>query len=304
MRTKPLTASSKTGPTAEARIAVTGATGVVGGRVGARLSAAGIPQRLVVRDKARAPELPGAEVRQASGYGAFDEMRAALDGVDTVFLVSGEKAHDRVEQHVTAVQAAAAAGVSRLVYLSMIGASADSLFERSVEHWQIEEHIRSTDLQWTLLRMNLFIDLIPTMVHPDGAIKGPGGYGRFAAVAREDVAASAAAVLTSDGHEGKTYELTGSESLSLGEAAECMAQVTGKPIRYVDETDEEAYASRSGFGAPEWIVRGWISSYWAIRAGELERVSPAVRDLTGLDPITLEQYMHDHPEALDNVGEK
>jgi uncharacterized protein YbjT (DUF2867 family) len=240
-------------------------------------------------------------VRQASGYGNFDEMRAAFDGVETVFLVSGHKSLDRVEQHVTAVDAAVAAGVRRLVYLSMIGAAPDSLFERSLEHWQIEEHIRRTDLAWTLLCMNLYIDLIPTMVHPDGAIKGPAGDGRFAAVARDDVAAAAAAVLTSDGHDGKTYDLTGRESLSLGEAAECIARVTGKPIRYVDETDEEAYASRSGFGEPAWIVRGWISSYWAIRAGELERVSTAVRDLTGHDPMTLTDYMQSHPETLDHV---
>jgi NAD(P)H dehydrogenase (quinone) len=103
-------------------IAVTGASGVVGGRTAELLAARGVPLRLVVRDSARAPDV-GAEVRTASRYGAHDAMRAAFDGVDTVFLVPAEESEDRVEQHKTAVDAAVAAGVRRIVYLSFVNAN-------------------------------------------------------------------------------------------------------------------------------------------------------------------------------------
>jgi NAD(P)H dehydrogenase (quinone) len=272
-------------------IAVTGATGVVGAGVARRLAACGVPQRLVVRDPARAPMLPGAEVRHASSYGAAGEMRAALEGAETLFLVSGEKSLDRVRQHEIAVDAAVAAGVRHIVYLSFCGAAADATFTRAVEHWETEEHIRASPASWTFLRTNLHLDLVPTMVGRDGVIRGPAGNGRLAAVARADVSAAAAAVLVSGGHEGRTYDLTGPVSFSLEEAADRLAEATGKPVRYAPETDEEAFASRAGPGIARWIIEGWVSSYWAIRDGVLAGVSGAVRELTGCEPMTLERYL-------------
>ena len=149
--------------------------------------------------------------------------------------------------------------------------------------------------------MNLFMDFIPSMVGTDGVIRGPAGDGRLAALLRDDVAAAAAAVLTTDGHDGRTYDLTGREAFSLGEAAELMRRLTGTEVRFHDETDEEAFASRAASGAPEFEIRGWVSSYWAIRDGSLEGVSADVRELTGRDPATLEEYLRAHPEALDHV---
>jgi NAD(P)H dehydrogenase (quinone) len=282
-------------------IAVTGASGAVGTRLTARLAAAGAHQRLVVRDPARAPHIAGAEVRQASDYGAGDEMRRALEGADTLFLMPAAEAHNRVKQHKTAVDSAVAAGVQRIVYLSFVGASPDTTFTLGRDHWHTEEHIRATGLPWTFLRMNLYMDFIPTMVLPDGVIKGPAGDGRLAAILREDVAAAAAAVLTGDDHDGRTYDLTGPEAFSLGEAAELMSRASGKSIRFEDETDEQAFASRAVFGAPEFEVRGWVSSYWAIRDGSLESVSSDVRKLTGSDAVSLAEYLHAQAEALDHV---
>ena len=282
-----------------ALIAVTGATGAVGTRLTARLAEAGARQRLVVRDPARAPHIAGAEVRQASDYGTGEEMRAALEGADTLFLMPAAEAQNRVEQHTTAIDSAVAAGVQRIVYLSFVGASPDTTFTLGRDHWHTEEHIRATGRPWTFLRMNLYMDFIPTMVGPDGVIRGPAGEGRLAAILRDDVAAAAAAVLTGDEHDGRTYDLTGPGAFSLGEAADLMSRASGKAICFQDETDEEAFASRAVFGAPEFEVRGWVSSYWAIRDGSLESVSTDVRTLTGSDPVSLAEYLHAHPEALD-----
>jgi NAD(P)H dehydrogenase (quinone) len=284
-------------------VAVTGATGAVGTRLTARLAAVGARQRLVVRDPARAPRIAGAEVRRASDYGAGDEMRAALDGAATLFLIPAAEAPDRVEQHTTAIDAALDAGVRRIVYLSFFGASPDATFTLGRDHWHTEQHIRATGLEWTFLRMNLYMDFIPSMVQPDGVIRGPAGDGRVAAILRDDVAAAGAAVLTSNGHDGRTYDLTGPDAFSLSDAAELMSRLSGKAIRFEDETDEEAFASRAVFGAPEYEVRGWVSSYWAIREGSLAAVSGDVRELTGRDPVSLAAYLGAQPEALAHVHE-
>src|SRR4051812_23996290 len=261
-------------------IAVTGATGKVGRRLISQL--AGVPHYSVVRDGARAV----GEHRVASDYGAREEMTAAFEGADTVFLIPAAENVSRVAQHVTAVDAAVAAGVSRLVYLSFLGSSADATFTLARDHWATEQHIRATGLAWTFLRMNLYMDFIPNMVGADGVIRGPAGDGRVSAILRADVAAAAAAVLVAPrSHAGRSYDLTGPSSFSLAEAAALLG------ARFEDETDEQAYASRAIYGAPEWEVRGWVTSYQAIRDGSLEPVSSAVRDLTGRAPTSLATYL-------------
>jgi uncharacterized protein YbjT (DUF2867 family) len=272
-------------------IGVTGATGEVGSRVARRLAERGARQRLIVRDPARAPSgLDGAEVRQASSYGARDEMRAALEGVDTLFLVPGRESADRVEQHRAAVEAAVEAGVTRLVYLSFVGAD-ESSFTLGREHGATEEIIRGAGVAYTFPRMNLYMDFLPTMAGDDGVIRGPAGSGRLAAVLRDDIADAVAVVLAEPGHEGRAYALTGPEAFSLAELAAELSRAGGREVSFVDETLEEARASRTGFGAPDWEVEAWISSYVAIANGELEQVSGDVERLTGHPPKSLREYL-------------
>jgi NAD(P)H dehydrogenase (quinone) len=267
-------------------IAVTGATGYVGGATARLLAAHGAPLRLVVRDPSRAPDL-GAEVRGASSYGAGAEMRAALEGVDTLFLVPAEEAPDRVEQHKTAIDAAVAAGVRRIVYLSFVDARPDATFTLGRHHWATEEHVRGAGAAFTFPRMNLYLDFVPYMVSDDGVIAGPAGEGRLAAVARDDVAAVCAALLSSDGHDGRSYDITGGEALTFAEIAAELSRLTGRSVTYKDETLEEAWASRAGYGAPDWQVEAWISTYTSVAAGDLAAVTDTVERFTGRPPLTL-----------------
>jgi uncharacterized protein YbjT (DUF2867 family) len=282
-------------------IAVTGATGAVGGRVASLLAEAGAAQRLIVRDAARAPRHAGADVRAVPGYHAGEAMRGALAGAHTLFLVPAEEERDRVARHVTAVEAAVAAGVERLVYLSFLGAAPDATFLLARDHWATEERIRATGLRWTFLRMSLYIDFVPRLVGADGVIAGPGGAGRAGVVARADVAAVAGAVLLAGGHDGETLEVTGREALSLAEMAAVLARGSGRPVAYREETLAEARASRAGFGAPDWLVEAWISTYTAIAAGELATVTDTVARLAGREPQTLAEYVRAHPDCLDHV---
>ena len=302
-------------------IGVTGATGQLGGRVARRLAAAGVAQRLVVRDPGRAPQLPGADVVRAA-FGDGDSVRKALAGLDTVLMVSASETVDRVVQHRTFVDAAAAAGVGHLVYISFSGAAPDATFTLARDHWATEQHIRASGVPFTFLRDNLYADFLPQMVGADGVIRGPAGgspaggspadpgtagsahedgapadrapagAGRAAVVAQDDIADAVVAVLRDPGaHAGRAYELTGPEALTLAEVAAVITTVTGRPVSYVQETIEEAYASRATYGAPGWQVDAWVSTYTAIADGSLATVTTAISELTGHPATPLEQVL-------------
>ncbi|WP_228978242.1 NAD(P)H-binding protein [Streptomyces sp. DH12] len=287
-------------------VAVTGASGRVGRRVAYRLAAAGVPVRLVGRDPARLPgDLPGAAVAPPAAYGDGEAMRAALDGADTLFLVSGHENPHRVAEHRTAVDAAVAAGVGRIVYLSFQGAAPDATFTFARDHWHTEQYLRAhAGLAWTSLRDSWYLAGIPAMTGRDGVIRGPAGNGHVAAVAHEDVADVAAAVLLAPGrHDGQVHDVTGGEAFTLAEAAEEMSRATGRTIRYLPETRDEAYASRAGYGAEEWQVTGWVTSYEAIARGELGAVADTVRRLAGHAPMTLRTYLAEHPRSYAHLVE-
>jgi uncharacterized protein YbjT (DUF2867 family) len=271
-----------------APIAVTGATGVVGGGVAQQLAARGIAQRLVVRSPHRAPAIAGTEVAGAA-YGDAAAVREALQGIDTVFMVSAAENVDRVTEHLTFVDAAVSAGVRRIVYTSFLGAAEDAVFLLGRDHWRTEQHIRGSGVAFTFLRDNLYADLVPELAGPEGVIRGPAGEGRLSAVARADVidvatevlVAAAAAQSEPSVHDGITYHLTGPEALTLTEMAKIITGVTGRPVRFENETIEQAYASRAGYGAPDWQVDAWVSTYTAIAAGEMAEVTDDVEGVTG-----------------------
>lgn len=282
-----------------AAVAVTGATGYVGGRVARLLDEAGVPQRLLVRDprSARVPRLASVTGVEAADYRDGDACAQALSGVEVAFMVSGHEAPDRVDQHRAFVDAAAAAGVRHVVYLSFLGAAPDATFTLARDHFATEEHLRASGMAWTALRDALYLDFMELMVGEDGVIRGPAGTGRCAAVARDDVAAVAAAVLTqvrtdAARHAGRTYDLTGPEALTLAEVAATISRVRGREVTFHDETVAEAYASRASYGAPDWQVDAWVSTYTAIASGVMSRPSSAVEELTGRPPRSLEDVLH------------
>ncbi|HEX6685483.1 MAG TPA: SDR family oxidoreductase [Candidatus Limnocylindrales bacterium] len=268
-------------------IVVTGSTGHLGGRVARRLAAAGVAQRLLVRDPDRAPRLDGATVRQAR-FGDRAACEAGLAGVPTALMVSAAETPDRVEQHRTFIDAAATAGVPHLVYISFYGAAPDATFTLARDHWATEEHLRASGLNFTVLRDNLYADFLPFMVGSDGIIRGPAADGRVAVVAQDDIADAAVAVLTRPaGHTGRTYSLTGPQALTFDEIAEILSGTTGRTVTYHAETIEEAYRSRIPYGAPDWQVDAWVSTYTAIAKGEMAGVTDDVPALTGHPATTL-----------------
>lgn len=278
-------------------IGLTGVTGHVGSRVRALLAEtapdAG-PLVLLARTPAKVTAGPRDEVR-ACDFADPEGAARALAGVDTLLMVSASEAVDRLDQHRALVRAAATAGVRHVVYTSFQGAAADCTFTLGRDHWATEQAIREAGLDFTFLRDSFYADFLPLMAQ-DGVICGPAGEGRVAAVARDDVAAVAAVVLADPGaHADAAYDLTGPEALTLAEAAAVIEEVTGRPTRFLDETLPEAYASRASYGAPDWQVEAWVSTYTAIAAGEVAAVSDAVPRLTGRPATSLRELLTRHP---------
>jgi NAD(P)H dehydrogenase (quinone) len=277
--------------TSTAPIAVTGVTGRLGGAVARRLARLEVPLRLVARDPSRVPQLPHSQV-VAAEFGDAAAVATALDGVRTVLMVSAGETLDRVDRHRTFVDAAATAGVTHVVYVSFFGAAPKATFTLARDHWATEEHLRASGLAHTFLRDNLYLDFLPEMVGEDGVIRGPAGSGRAAAVAIEDVADVAVAVLRSpEQHRGATYDLTGPEVLTFTEMATVLTLATGRPVSFHDETVEEAYRSRARYGAPGWQVEAWVSTYTAVAQGELDGVTDAVPRLTGHPATSLAELL-------------
>jgi uncharacterized protein YbjT (DUF2867 family) len=276
-------------------IAVTGATGDLGARVARELASRGLQQRLIVRNPAAAPRLPGAEVVVA-GYEDSEAMAKALDGVGTLFLVSGHEDPDRVSLHRKAIEGARQAGVERIVYTSFMGAAPLSTFPYARDHCATELAVREAGISLTSMRNSLYADMAPLFVGADGVIRAPAGHGRVAWVARSDVARLAAVLLVEPGHEGQIYNVSGPHAIDLHETARILTKATRRAITYHAETPDEARESRAGH--PGWMVEGWIGSYLMLDTGEGSVTSHTVEHLTGRRPLTLSEFLVAEPSSL------
>ena len=270
---------------AYARVAVTGATGALGSRVARRLAEQGVSQLLVARDPDRLPELPAAQRRGPAAYDDAQAMRAAVEGASTLVLVSGRPTGRRLEEHATAVEAAMAVGVDRVVYVSLLGAAPDATYRNARDHWLTEQFLAGAGVRHTVVRAGIYASTPAALADDALTVRGPGGTGRAAFVTHEDIAAVLTAVLLDEGpaseHDGAVLEVTGPEALTLEEAVAQIAESTGRPYRYVPETLEEAFVRRWWMGLPGEQIEAWISWYLAIAGGGLSAVTDVVPRLTG-----------------------
>lgn len=270
-------------------VAITGSTGHVGALVAARL--ADLRPVLVVRNEAKAPPIAGSRVVVSDYADAAGSVRA-LSGVDILFMVSASESPFRRVQHRTFIEAAAASGVRHIVYTSFFAADPRAVFTLGRDHADAEAAISASGMAFTILRDNLYSDLLPYFADDAGVIRGPAGDGRVAAVARADVADVVCAILRNPAvHADVTYELTGPEALTLHEVAGRAGAVIGRELTYHSETMEEAYESRAHYRAERWRLDAWVSTYASIAAGEIERVTDHVERVAGHPARSIEDAL-------------
>jgi len=282
----------------QTKILITGATGNVGSHVAKQLSARGLPPVAVVHaaGKAAAVEAYCSEVRVAD---LRDERQvaAAVEGIDKLFLVT-PVTPDQVEMGDRLIAAAETAGVDHVVKLSVIGAEYEPGIRLGRWHRHMEKMIERSDMRWTFLRPNGFMQNYlaawgPT-IGTEGRIFLPVGDGAVSFIDARDVAAAGVEALLGDGHSGHAYTLTGGVALTNAEIAELFAGVLEKPVEYVDVPEAAARAGLEGAGVPEPLVSGLLELWALQKSGAAADVTSTYQELTGRSPGSFEQFIRDH----------
>ncbi|MEU0432696.1 SDR family oxidoreductase [Streptomyces sp. NPDC006290] len=273
-------------------IVVTGATGHLGRHVVEQLLEKVPAEQItaVVRDESKAADLAARGVRLAvADYNTPETFDGLFSAGDKVLLISGnEFDKGRVEQHRVVIDAAKAAGVSLLAYTSAPGSLTAALAD---DHRATEEVLLTAGLPYTLLRNgwyheNYTENLAPVLAH--GAVVQAAGEGRVASASRADYAAAAVAVLTGEGHENKTYELSGDEAWGFAEYAAELSRQTGKEIVYNPVSPEAFTGILTGAGLPEVFAGILAGVDTSIEKGELAVTTGDLSRLAGrpTTPIT------------------
>lgn len=194
-----------------------------------------------------------------------------------------------------------AAGVRRIVKQSVWGA-AEEAFSFAKWHRPVERAIEDSGLAWTFLRPNGFmqnvVNYMSATIKAQGAFYQPAEDARISHVDIRDLARVAARVLTGAGHDGKAYDLTGPAAITYDDIASTLTKVLGREVRYVRITPEAYKQGAMGAGIPEGYADALVDLVRYYREDQASRVSPAVREITGQDPVPFEQFARDHAAAL------
>ena len=249
--------------------------------------------RLLVRDPNRAARIDGAEVEVAD-YGNPDSLAKGLRKGDRVFMVSLWIGGDvRLDLHRSFVDAAVKAEVAHVVYLSFVNAGKAAIFSHAQEHGATEEMLRASGVPWTSIRNSMYADDIPGWFDSDGVAREPGDAARMSFSYRPELADVIAVALTEAAHEGKVYNITTPESVSMNELAQIATDVTGDRYAYEPISDGEWIKRWTAQGRPDWALEAGLTSYEALRAGEFDIVSDDYKKVTGQEPKSIAQIIAD-----------
>ena len=283
-------------------ILVTGATGTVGSALIEQLCGSGVPTRALVRSPERADSLRGYDCETAVGdLGDPASLGAALRGVDAMFLLS-PPGPDQVALENSALDAAEQAGV-RVVKLGVIHVDSETNpGGRFIDnHRQVLERLRSGNSAWTVLAPNDYMQnalQVAGLVQERAMLPRLPAEAAVSSVDARDIAAVAAHVLTSEGHEGRVYTVTGPEALTGEQVAERFSQALGREIAHVDTTPDQMRAALTGAGVPEWTVGGLLELDEGYRSGAFAVVTDEVDKGAGRAARTWMDFATDHRNAF------
>lgn len=269
-------------------ITITGASGQLGREVANALQQRISPSkvRLGTRNPGKISDVV------ARGFQAaemdFDDpegMVRAFDGSDVVFIICGDSSNEiRIPQHRRAIDAAKAAGVGRVVYTSFVNPCRESLFPFAKVHEDSENYLKQSGLNYTFLRNNHYAENLNKaleLARSTGVLSLPGANEKVAYICRADIAAATAAVLVGEGHDKRSYELTGSEALNLSEVAAMAAEIWKSPIVAKDMDVATFRSLLVKRGLPEYLVEAQIGIWLAAGAGEYRQVTQDAMVLAG-----------------------
>lgn len=284
-------------------ILVTGATGTIGSHLVKLLQAFGASFKAMVRSK------ENAQLFKEHGFSVIigdfndpDSLDKAFTGIDSLFLLTSPSP-DQVAQQSNALVAAQKAGVQKIVKVSAIGTAPDSSVQLFRWHAETEEQIRTSGINHAFLHpqsfMQNFFQYIPG-IQNQNAFHAPMRDSQVPMIDARDIGMVAAKILSEDGHEGKTYTLTGPEPISYQQIAELFTKQLGRPIQYVDVPVEAAEKAMREMGMPDWLVSDLITlNQTSVTQGVVE-ANQVVKEITGIEATSFGQFLKDHLEIFKN----
>jgi NAD(P)H dehydrogenase (quinone) len=283
------------------KIGVTGATGQLGQIVVSKLKEKTAADNIValVRSKQKASNL-GVEVREAD-YDKPETLATALQGIDTLLLISANEIGKRATQHKNIIEAAKKAGVKWIVYTSLLHADTSSI-NLAGEHLATEVALKESGIPFTLLRNGWYTEnytgSIPGALG-GGAFLGSAGDGKISSAARKDFAEAAAVVLTGEGHQGKVYELAGDNAYTLTDFAAEISRQAGKDIPFKNLPESEYTAILTNFGVPQGFAQAIANWDVSVSKGDVFDDSRQLSKLIGRPTTPLSETVG---EALKQIS--
>jgi uncharacterized protein YbjT (DUF2867 family) len=288
-------------------ILVTGATGNTGLPLVEQLANTGQPFRAMVHSaKNEGLAKKGKAATVAADFGDIPSLERALEGIDRAYLVS-PASPDMANYQKNFVDAAKKTGLKHIVKLAGLGTALDSPVGLLRRHADIEEYIKKSGIAYTFLRAHFFMENLlgsAATVKNEGAIYSPLGEARVSPISVQDIAAVALKALTEDGHAGKTYTLTGPESVTYGRIAEIFGGVIGRKITYIPVSYEMALDGMIKSGMPEWFAEDLVRLLKSWSDGKGNILSTDVEKITGRKPISLKEFFFKHKSLFIGTAEK
>jgi NAD(P)H dehydrogenase (quinone) len=278
------------------KILVTGATGLLGNKVIDHLLKR-VPASQVValaRDGEKAINISekGVEVRVAD-YFNYDALLSAFQGVEKVLLIGSHSFTDRFTQHYNVITAARQAGVKHVVYNSIM--RKDRIFpDISDSDIFSEQTLKASGLAYTILNQAPFTEVLHFYYGFAPYEKGfrlTKGSGKMAPVTRDDLAEAEAVVLTSPGHENKSYDLTGSEAISFTDIAKILGDLKGQPVSYEVIADKAYKDMRISEGIPPFMAEFAFNWVDFINSGEYDGSPKVMEELLGRKTMAMRTYL-------------
>ncbi len=233
-------------------------------------------------------KLPAAVRTVPFNFDRPETFAPALEGMEKLFLMRPPQIAD-VERFLhPVIDAAQAAGVRQVVFLSLMGVNP------RVPHYKVEQKILASGLPYTFIRPSFYMQNLDTFYRDDIRLRDeifvPAGKAKTSFVDVRDIGAVAAMALTEDGHANRAYTLSGSEALDYYTVADIFSHVQGRRITYVRPTPGEYAARQVALGVPDEFVKVMRSLYWTVRLGIGAKVTPELGELLGRPPVTMQQY--------------
>jgi uncharacterized protein YbjT (DUF2867 family) len=282
-------------------ILVTGATGNIGSRIVEALAAQGVPCTAFVRDTTKAAgRLPATVPLVVGDFADRAGIHAALDGIDAVLLSSGNDPR-QVDYECNVIDAVATTCRCPLVKISSVGAEPGSPAAFVDWHGRSEAHLVDSGLAATVLRANFFMTNLLSAadsIRQGGPLAAPAGDARIAMVDPDDIAACAVIALTTPGHEGRAYELTGPEALTYADVAATLSEVLAQPIDFLDAPADAVREAMLGVGMPAWFADGFLTLFAELRRGIASRVTADVAELTARPARSLRDFLAAHRQVF------